>query len=151
MTQNLHIERIFDAPRELVWKAFTDPDEVARWFGPVGYHVPRESVEIDLRVGGISRLEMVPDSDEYPPAGTSSGTIVELREPELLVTEEKLDGDAAAAFGTDLLRMRLELHEEEGGRTRLVLDQGPFSESILGGASTGWESSFTKLDAVLAG
>ena len=74
MTQALHIERVFDAPRELVWKAFTDPDEMAQWFGPVGYHVPRESVEIDLRVGGVSKLTMVPDSDEYPPAGDSSST-----------------------------------------------------------------------------
>lgn len=150
MTHALHIERVFDAPRELVWKAFTDPGEVAQWFGPVGYHVPRESVEIDLRVGGVYKLEMVPDSDEYPPAGESSGTIVELVENELLVNEEKIEGEMVEFFGADLIRMRLELHDEPDGRTRIVLDQGPYGEAVLGDAKTGWESSFTKLDALLA-
>ena len=149
-TQALHIERVFDAPRELVWKAFTDPDEVAQWFGPVGYHVPRESVEIDLRVGGISKLTMVPDSDEYPPAGESTGTIVELVENELLVTEEKIEGEMVEFFGADLIRMRLELHDEPDGKTRIVLDQGPYGAAIIGDAKAGWESSFTKLDKLLA-
>ncbi len=39
-TSELVIERTFDAPRELVWKAFTDPDQISQWFGPVGYSVP---------------------------------------------------------------------------------------------------------------
>jgi uncharacterized protein YndB with AHSA1/START domain len=52
----LHIERVFDAGRELVWKAFTDPDQVSQWFGPVGYSVARESVDMDVGVGGHQRL-----------------------------------------------------------------------------------------------
>ena len=150
MTTELHIERVFDAPRELVWKAFTDPDEMAQWFGPVGYHVPRESVEIDLRVGGRQTLTMVPDSDEYPPAGESSGTIIELVPNELLVTREDLEGEMAELFGTDQLTMRLELHDENG-KTRLVIHQGPYKDDFVGNAKAGWESSFTKLDALLAG
>jgi uncharacterized protein YndB with AHSA1/START domain len=149
MTQELHIERVFDAPRELVWKAFTDPDELSQWFGPVGYHVPRESVEVDLRVGGHQKLTMVPDSDEYPPAGESSGTIVELVENELLVTREDLEGEMAELFGTDQITMRLELHDEEG-KTRLVVHQGPYRDDFVGNAKAGWESSFTKLDTLLA-
>ena len=149
MTQELHIERVFDAPRELVWKAFTDPDEMAQWFGPVGYHVPRESVEIDLRVGGRQTLTMVPDSDEYPPAGESSGTIIELVPNELLVTREDLEGEMAELFGTDQLTMRLELHDENG-KTRLVIHQGPYKDDFVGDAKAGWESSFTKLDTLLA-
>ena len=53
------ITRVFDAPRELVFKAWTAPDQVAKWFGPAGFDVPRDSVEIDLRVGGRFNLRMV--------------------------------------------------------------------------------------------
>ena len=50
--QEVLITRIFDAPREEVFKAWTDPDEVAAWYGPEHMDVPREKVRIDLRVGG---------------------------------------------------------------------------------------------------
>jgi len=46
----LVITRVFDAPRELVWKAWTDPDQVARWWGPKGFTAP--ACKMDLRVGG---------------------------------------------------------------------------------------------------
>ena len=147
---HLIIDRVFDAPRELVWKAFTDPDQLAQWFGPVGYHVPRESVSVDLRVGGHQRFTMVPDSPEMPPGGPSDGIIDELVEPSLMVLHEDLDGEAAELFGATRLEMRIELHDE-GGKTRLVLHQGPYNDEILGAAREGWGSSFTKLDKLLAG
>src|SRR3954451_14918631 len=53
------ITRIFDAPREQVFKAWTDPDKVAAWFGPGHVDVPRDKVRIDLRVGGRYELTMV--------------------------------------------------------------------------------------------
>jgi uncharacterized protein YndB with AHSA1/START domain len=49
-TQELVITRIFDAPRELVWKAWTDPQQLMRWWGPKDFTSPLS--EIDLRVGG---------------------------------------------------------------------------------------------------
>ena len=149
MATQLHIERVFDAPRELVWKAFTDPDEFAQWFGPVGYTVPRDSIELDLRVGGRMRFEMVPDSDDYPPGGWSSGTYDEVVENELLVTHEDIEGDMAEMFGTNRIEMRLEFHVEDG-KTRLVVHQGPFKDDFVGNADAGWKSSFTKLDTLLA-
>ena len=48
--QELIIERIFDAPRALVWEAWTDPEQVQRWWGPQGFTTP--FCTIDLRVGG---------------------------------------------------------------------------------------------------
>ena len=51
-SNELVITRIFDAPRELVYRAFIDPDQLAQWFGPVGWSVPRDTVDIDARVGG---------------------------------------------------------------------------------------------------
>src|SRR5262252_8303636 len=81
--KEITIARVFDAPREMVFKAWTDPDQVARWFGPAGFDIPRESVEIDPRVGGNVSLRMVhPESGmEYP----LRYEIVELIAPELLV------------------------------------------------------------------
>ena len=146
----LHLERVFDAPRELVWKAFTDPDEFAQWFGPVGYSVPRDTVDFDLRVGGHQRFTMVPDDPDYPPGGESTGTIDELVENELLVVHEDLAGEMAELFGTDRMSLRLELRDEDG-KTRLVIDQGPYSDEFEPNAREGWTSSFTKLDTLLAG
>ena len=54
--QDVLITRIFDAPREDVFRAWTDPDEVAAWFGPAQMETPRERVHIDLRVGGRFEL-----------------------------------------------------------------------------------------------
>src|SRR5262245_13975717 len=50
------IERTFDAPPELVWQMWTDPDHFATWFGPTGASVP--SAELDVRVGGRRRVCM---------------------------------------------------------------------------------------------
>jgi uncharacterized protein YndB with AHSA1/START domain len=142
----LVITRMVDAPRELVWKAFTDPDQLAAWFGPVGWSVPRDTVSVDLRVGGHQRFTMVDDAD---PTRTSpaDGVFTEVVENELLVAYEDLDDET---FGTMRLQTRIELHDEGGGKTRLVLRQGPFPEEIDGPAREGWTSSFTKLDALLA-
>ena len=64
------IERVLEAPRELVWKVWTDPDEVTKWWGPEHFTTPREKIEFDLRPGGVRRLTMVgPDGEEYPGDG----------------------------------------------------------------------------------
>ena len=149
-TAELRIERTFDAPRELVYRAFTDPDQITAWFGPVGYSVPRESVDMDVRVGGHQRLTMVPDDDSYPPGGPVNATFDEVVETELLVGHEDLEGEMAEMFGTDRMELRIEFHDE-AGKTRLVLRQGPYQEDFVGNAREGWGSSFTKLDALLAG
>ena len=57
--QQVLITRIFDAPREEVFRAWTDPDEVAQWYGPSQFDTPRERIHIDLRVGGRYELTMV--------------------------------------------------------------------------------------------
>ena len=147
--KELVIERIFEAPRELVWQAFTDPDQLSQWFGPVGYSVPRDSVDVDLRVGGHQRLMMVPDSDEYPPGGPVDAVFDELVEPSLIVGHEEFDEERAKLFGSPRMTLRIELHDE-GGKTRLVLRQGPYSDEFEDMARQGWISSFTKLDGLLA-
>ncbi|MEV0002945.1 SRPBCC domain-containing protein [Micromonospora sp. NPDC050980] len=143
--QELVITRVFDAPRELVYRGFVDPDQLAAWFGPVGWSVPRDTVSVNARVGGHQRFTMVDDTD---PGMTSpvDATLTEVMENELLVGEQRVDFGA----GPVVFRLRLEFHDE-GGLTRLLLRQGPYGPEVASGAREGWNSSFTKLDALLAG
>lgn len=63
-TQDLEITRVFDAPRELVWKAWTDPEQAVRWWGPRGFLLPYH--ELDIRPGGKWRVSMrTPEGDEH--------------------------------------------------------------------------------------
>jgi uncharacterized protein YndB with AHSA1/START domain len=76
----LLITRTFDAPRELVWRAWTDPALITQWWGPGGYSVP--FCTLDFRVGGLFHLHMCgPDGMTYP----CRGTYQEIVEPERIV------------------------------------------------------------------
>ena len=143
------IEREFDAPRDRVYRAFVDPDQLAAWFGPVGYSVPRDTVDIDARPGGHQRFVMVSDTnpEERSPV---DATFSEVVEHELLMGEERVEGIPGFPDGV-VMRVRLEFHDAGEGRTRLVVRQGPYDPSFLEMARAGWESSFTKLDGLLAG
>ena len=147
-TTELVLSRVFDAPRELVYRAFTDPDQLAQWFGPVGWSVPRETVELDVRPGGHQRFTMVNDAD---PSTTSpvDGVFLEVVENELLVGAEDWDPTGGRPEG-ERFTLRIEF-ADEGGKTRLTIRQGPYPQDIMGQAREGWGSSFTKLDALLAG
>ena len=91
--QQVLITRIFEAPRERVFRAWTDPDEVAAWYGPEQFDTPRDKIHIDLRVGGRYELTMVQRGSgaEFP----ANYEIVELVEPELIV----LRSDPMPEFG----------------------------------------------------
>lgn len=148
-TEELVIERVFDAPREIVYQAFVDPDQISQWFGPVGYSVPRDTIEIDVRVGGHQRFTMV--NDENPEeASPVNATFEEVVPNELLVGVEEWEGVPGMMDGGKMT-MRLEFHDEDGGKkTRIILHQGPYTPEVHDMAREGWESSFTKLDAIIA-
>jgi len=138
------ITRIFDAPRERVFRAWTDPDEVAAWYGPEHFDTPRDRVHIDLRVGGRYELTMVQHAD-----GTEFAIgyeIIELVEPELIV----LRSDPMPEIGLhEPTVTRVEFHDH-GAKTRMTLVDGPYPEGG-GHAEAGWSSAFDKLAAHLAG
>src|SRR5688500_17125346 len=138
------ITRIFDAPRDRVFKAWTDPDEVARWFGPADHDTPRERIRIDLRVGGRYELTMVrPGGGEM----TIGYEIVELVAPELLV----LRSDPMPEMGMpEPTVVRVELHDH-GAKTRMTLSDSPYPPAARGHAEAGWTAAFDKLAALVAG
>jgi uncharacterized protein YndB with AHSA1/START domain len=138
------ITRIFDAPRDRVFKAWTDPDEVASWYGPEHFDTPRERIRIDLRVGGRYELTMVQrhDGREFP----IGYDIVELVEPELLV----LRSDPIPEIGMhEPTVTRVEFHDH-GEKTRMTLSDGPYAAGA-GHAEAGWTAAFDKLAEHVAG
>jgi uncharacterized protein YndB with AHSA1/START domain len=141
--QEVVITRVFDAPRERVFRAWTDPDEVAAWYGPEHFDTPRERIHIDLRVGGRYELTMVrrDGGGEF----AIGYEIVELAEPELIV----LRSDPMPEMGIhEPTITRVELQEVDG-RTRMTLTDGPYVESRH--AEAGWSQAFDKLAAFVAG
>jgi uncharacterized protein YndB with AHSA1/START domain len=140
--QQVKITRTFDAPRQQVYRAWTDPDEVAAWYGPEHVDTPRERVHIDLRVGGRYELTMVQrDSGAEFAIGYD---IIELVEPGLIV----LRSDPMPEMGMhEPTITRVELHDI-GGRTRMILTDGPYPET--GHAEVGWHAAFDKLAVVVA-
>jgi uncharacterized protein YndB with AHSA1/START domain len=138
------ITRIFDAPREAVFRAWTDPDEVAAWFGPEHFDTPADKVRIDLRVGGRYELTMVrrDDGAEFP----IGYEIVEIVAPELLVLRSDPMPEAGMHEPTVV---RVELHDH-GAKTRMTLTDGPMPPAGRGHAEAGWSGAFDKLAARVA-
>jgi uncharacterized protein YndB with AHSA1/START domain len=141
------LSRVFDAPRELVYRAFVDPDQLCQWFGPAGFSVPCETVQIDARAGGFQRFVMVSDEDPSRRSAIDA-TFSEVVENEVLDGHQDVDG-LPGPGSTARFRLRLEFRDEANGKTRLDLRQGPFTEEMGNDTKTGWEDSFTKLDSLL--
>jgi|SRR6478752_5364045 len=137
------ITRIFDAPRERVFAAWTDPDHVAAWYGPEHFDTPREKVHIEPWVGGRWELTMVrrDTGAEYP----VRYEIVELAAPELIVLRCEPMPEIGLPDGTVT---RVEFHDH-GDRTRMTLSDGPYPPKGGGHAEAGWNGALDKLAALL--
>ena len=139
----LVIERVFDAPRTLVFKAWTEPEHMTKWFGPRGFK--STVLKHDLRPGGEYRIHMLgPDGDHW-----NQGVFREVREPELLVMAGGW-ADGAGNFTRPQTTMTLSF-EDLAGKTRLTLRQEIF-ESITARDmhQGGWSSSLDRLAEYLA-
>jgi uncharacterized protein YndB with AHSA1/START domain len=137
--QEVLITRIFDAPREKVFKAWTDPDEVAAWYGPDHMEVLREKVRIDPRVGGRWEVTMVQRGGDMEFA--IGYEILELVEPELIV----MRSDPMPAAGVhEPTIVRVELYDH-GAKTRMTLSDGPYPPAGRGHAEAGYDAALDKL------
>jgi len=144
---DITVSRVFDAPRELVYRAFVDPDQLCEWYGPAGFSVPCETVQIDARPGGFQRFVMT-NLEDPGSRYQVEVALSEVVENELLAGHqdvERIDVPRPASRS----RLRLEFFEEPNGQTRLELRQGPFTGEVAQEAGRRWESSFTNLDALL--
>ncbi len=138
----LEIDRIFKAPRERVYAAWTDPAQLAQWWGPQGMTCPE--CDWNPAVGATYRTCMQnADGDKY----CVGGVFQEVTPPEKLVFTWKWE-DPGETGGADTL-VTVEL-EDLGGETRLKLthDRMPTEEAATN-HNGGWSSSFEDLDLFL--
>lgn len=142
-TQALTITRVFDAPRERVFDAFTKKESIQTWFGPEGFTVP--GVTLDARPGGRYRIEM------HSPEGSVhvvTGEFREVRPPEKLVYSWAwLDGAGKGAETLVTLTFA-----DRGGKTELTLVHSGFAnEDSRAAHERGWSSAFNGMASALAG
>lgn len=140
----LVLTRIFDAPRELVFKCWTDPKHFSAWWGPHMFTAPK--VELDLKPGGkIFVLMSGPPPWQHHPMG---GEFREIAPPERIVFTSHLEKDGRML----LQNLNTVTFEDMGGKTRMrlhvrVLVAAPEMAGALGGMEMGWSQSLEKLAA----
>lgn len=146
--RELFIERILDAPRELVFKAWTNPKHITKWWGPKGFTNP--VVEMDVRPGGKLVIHMAdPDGNIYP----MTGVYLEVVEPERLVIKTNalegedgnslLEGLSTVTFADYKGKTKMTLHE-------VITKAAPAAEGSLSGMEEGWNQSLDSLTQLLA-
>lgn len=137
----LRLSRRLKAPREAVFRAFTDPVELAKWFGPEGISVG--NVKIDLRPGGGYSLDF---NETDGGVHGLSGVYREIRPPERLVmTWTWGHGDMA---GIETL-VTIELAEVDGETDLTLVHEGLPSDESRDLHNKGWTSTFNCLDQLL--
>jgi uncharacterized protein YndB with AHSA1/START domain len=146
MEREVTLVRTFDAPRDLVFRAWTEPKHLQQWWGPACW--TNSVAEVDLRVGGAWKVVMrAPDGGEYPCVGIYR----EIDAPTRLV----FTNDAVATDGTRLLDgLTTVLFEEEGGKTKLTLKAHAkglvdYAGMMLKGMEMGWSQSLDRLVAAM--
>jgi uncharacterized protein YndB with AHSA1/START domain len=143
--RELIIERVFDAPRELVFDAWTDPAHVAQWWGPTGFTTTTH--EMDVRQGGVWRFIMHgPDGTDYP----NQVVYTEVVKPERLVYAhgEDKEGDSGQFQVTVTCA-------EQGNQTKITMrmlfaTEAEFDAAKEMGAVTGAHQTLDRLEEFLA-
>ena len=139
----LAVTRVFDAPRESVWREWTTPEAFADWFGGQESEVPLDTVAMDVRAGGAWRATM------YAGPGRREirwwGEYREVAEPERLVfTICDREGDASEL-------VTVVLHDLGDGRTEMRFEQrGGMRPEDYERAKAGWSGFFDRIDERLA-
>jgi len=141
-SHELIITRVFNAPRGLLWKAWTDPKQVAIWWGPAGFTNP--VCKLDVRTGGAIRIHMRgPDGTVYPMTGVFQEIVAPKR---LVFTSGALGKDGKPLFEV----LTTVTFAEHGGKTALTVRARVTSATAeaaphLAGMNEGWSQSLDRL------
>jgi uncharacterized protein YndB with AHSA1/START domain len=140
------IERIFDAPVDVIWRMWTDPGHFREWFGPDGATIP--VAKLDVRAGGARQVCMEVSTPNGPVQMWFTGEFREVVENRRLVYSEAVADEAGNVLGHHAMtEITVEL-EDTGGRTRMVMTHAGVPADSPGAA--GWTMAFAKLAAHVA-
>jgi uncharacterized protein YndB with AHSA1/START domain len=146
----MNLERVFDAPRQLVFDCFTKEEHMREWWGP--RHFTNPTCELDARAGGKIRIDMLGP----PPFGLNPmiGEFIEVEPPSRLVFTAMAHQGADGVWGIDNINT-LTFEDAPGGKTRLLLETvvrkvSPEIMPALNGMQAGWTQSFDKLEEHIA-
>ena len=149
------IERSFDAPVDLIWQMWTDPEHFKAWYGPDGATIP--VAKMDVRVGGVRLVCMEMQAPDGPMHMWFTGEYREVVEKERLVYTESISDEHGNVLSPTAVGMpeghptttevRVEL-EDVGGRTRMVMTHAGIPADSRGAA--GWAMALDKLAARVA-
>jgi uncharacterized protein YndB with AHSA1/START domain len=146
----VRIERSFDAPVELVWQLWTDPEHFKTWYGPEGAAIP--TATMDVRVGGHRRVCMEVRTPNGPVQMWFTGEYREVIEHQRLVYTESMSDEhgnmpAGGVGDHGATEVRVEF-EDLGSRTKVVLVHAGIPKDSPGAA--GWEMALDNLAAEIA-
>jgi len=142
--------RVFDAPRELVWEAWTKPGHIARWWGPNGYTVP--ACKLDFREGGKIHLDMQgPDGNVYP----ADGVYREISKPEKIVIDGIAEETHPCGGGLPPRAVLTITFAEQEGKTFFSMltqfeSKNRMQAANDNGYSVSWEMCFDRFGEYLA-
>jgi len=141
------ITRVFDAPRERLWREWTEPERFADWFGGDASEIPLPTVSMDVRVGGEWRLTMLAGGGGVGYREIHwAGEYQEVVEPSRLVftVTDRPDEDARELVTVDLADLG-------DGRTEMRFSQrGRMTPEEYERAGQGWGSFFDRMAGALA-
>ena len=114
LDREIELSRVIDAPRELVFEAWSDPKHLTQWFGPKGFRIATK--EIDVRTGGVWRFDMIaPDGTVYP----NRMQFRRIEPPHLIEMDHGSDKDD----DPDMFRVIITFDAQSDGKTVLTLRQ----------------------------
>jgi uncharacterized protein YndB with AHSA1/START domain len=138
------VTRVFDAPRRLVWDAWTQPRQLAAWWGPSGWTTPPENVSVDLRPGGVMRLTSISDHD-----GSEMTTVGVLRE--VVVPERLSFAEASADSWHEGAESTVTFTDLGDGRTEMIFRSTIHTtDELRARAEAGFSSALDRLAQVLS-
>lgn len=159
-TNPLIITRIFDAPVETIWKMWTEPEMMKKWWGPKNFTAP--SITIDFREGGKYLYCMRGQGGPSAPVQDfwSTGTYKEIVPMKKIVCTDSFADEKGNIVGASHYGMQgnfpleflvtITFEEVEGGKTKMVLEHVGFPDKgNSSGANVGWNQSFDKMAEAL--
>lgn len=150
MTANVivTVEREFDNPRSQVFRAWTEPEQLAQWRGSPGWHVELETLAGELELGGRHHHVKVRDADPTTRV-TTDGVYTEYFEPDVFVSRERITGDPGIDPEVPL-ELRVEFTKMGRNNTLVRIIQGPYEPDVAGWHGEGWEKELQRLADYLA-